>query len=117
MPWYSVRSSPPTPIAIDVDWPLSSSNHFIKLSDDQRDTTGIIQYRLIKNEGNWVNDYILEIENKYEQYVYEFTDGEPDSYGLTCIAAKSHSVKFNSKSLVTKRVAGKQKEEIKEYSN
>jgi hypothetical protein len=92
MPWYSTRSSPTNPISIDVDWALSSSSsNFIKLSDSDRNTAGIIQYRLSKNEGNWVYDYILDIESEYEQYVYEFTDGEPDTYSLSCI----HSVSIS----------------------
>jgi hypothetical protein len=64
-----------------------------------------------------VYDYILEIETEYEQYVYEFTDGEPDTYALTCISTGNHSVKFNSKNPVIGMVAGKQREDIPDWSN
>ncbi|KAJ4364733.1 hypothetical protein N0V83_009330 [Neocucurbitaria cava] len=71
----------PCSFQIGVDWPLSSGN-FVKLADEQRKLIGIIQYRVHKNDGNWVYDYILEIETEFENYEYHFTDGEPDSYGL-----------------------------------
>ncbi|KAK3214027.1 hypothetical protein GRF29_28g1821874 [Pseudopithomyces chartarum] len=116
MGFWDVRSAPTNPIELSVDWSLSNGE-WVKTSDQESDVTGIVQYRVAKNDGNWVYDYIVEIETQFEQFIYEFTDGEPDTYSITCLHHGKHYVKYNSKSPGIKKVSGHQKEAVKEWSN
>ncbi len=115
MPWYSPDTPRTDNFSISVDWPLSDG--WVRLSDSQRQETGIIQYWLHKNDGNWVYDYILEVETEFENYDYTFTDGEPDTYKVNAKFNGNHSVKFNSKNPAIRKVEGAVSEPVKEYSN
>jgi hypothetical protein len=115
MPWYSPESPRTNSFKIDVDWPLSGG--WVKMSDEQRQHTGIIQYRFQKNDGNWVYDYILEVETEFENYDYKFTDGEPDEYSVNAKFKGNHSVKFNSKNPTIRQVSGAISPPVEEWSN
>jgi hypothetical protein len=83
-----------------------ASGDFVKLFGENSKLTGIIQYRIWKNEGSWANDYILEIETEFENYDYNFLDGESDLYWLETNITGTHSFKYNSGSPAIKQVTG-----------
>jgi hypothetical protein len=91
---------------IDVDWPATSNENWVDVSSEVRNQTGIIRYRNYRNSGNWVYDYCLEIENERDNYEYQFTDGEPDTYDLKVSSKGNHTIKFNSNNPSIRRVWG-----------
>jgi hypothetical protein len=104
MPWYYPVQAPVQSFELNVEWPLGGD--FVKLSDEDRKLTGIVQYRILKNEGNWVYDYAVEIDTEFEDYDYKFTDGESDVYSLRTNTTGTHSFKYNSGDPAIKKVSG-----------
>ncbi|KAF1364397.1 hypothetical protein EJ07DRAFT_151677 [Lizonia empirigonia] len=102
MPWYNPQS-PHESFTINVDWPLSDGNW---INCDLSGQTGITRYRVHRNDGNWVYDYILEIDTQWENYEYYFEDGEPDRYHVTSSSAGSQTIKYNSKSPGIRKIEG-----------
>ncbi|KAK4191215.1 hypothetical protein QBC35DRAFT_487661 [Podospora australis] len=58
---------------------------------------GLLAYSLHDNEGGWVYDNILYIQNN-RNFNYFFTDGTGDTYELSTNRLGVHYVRYNSRS-------------------
>ncbi len=107
MPWYMPVEAPTASFKIDVDWPLNTvDDEWVNLPADERKLTGIVRYRVLKISGNLLFDYCLEIDSELENYDYQFTGGEPDTYNLKSSVTGTHTVKYNSPSPGIKKIWG-----------
>lgn len=112
--------TPPNELSFerDVDWSFADGK-WIRTSDNDRHWIGIVQYRVYSNPTTWMKvfDYIVEVETEFAQYVYKFTDGEPDTYSLKFIHSGQHEVMYNSKYPGICKVYGRPREAMNEWSN
>ncbi|OAL48486.1 hypothetical protein IQ07DRAFT_601779 [Pyrenochaeta sp. DS3sAY3a] len=105
MPWYSPNTPRTSHFELEVNWQVSDD--WVTLSDEDRNLTGIIKYQLARNTAFIrLYDYTLTIESEFENYDYQFTDGEPDTYGLNAKFLGNHAVQYKSESPSIRKVSG-----------